>query len=683
MKMRKQSRSKLRFGFPLVFSLIVLISFIPLINRLGFYWDDWPAIWFLHGWGPASFRTGFASDRPLMAWVFMLTTSILGESPLNWQLFAVLMRFVLGLAFWWTLNGLWPDHKPQVAGMVFLFAVYPGFSQQSIAVTYGNGFLVFVVFLCSLGLTVWAFRKPAWFWPLYLLSLLLSALTIFTVEYFFGLELLRPILIWVLLKERFPNPLRRGMWVALYSLPYFCFMAAFAWLRLFVHGTPRAAPILLQELRTDPVAALRGLLPTIVSDFWEVNFRAWYHKPPLPGQPEIFLPYLAIALGAGVVTFLYLMHLAKADQRADRRSASGTGWAAQAIVVGMLAYLVSGWPVWVTQLKISLSFPFDRFTLMTMPGTAILLAGLVGLLWRRNWIGPLALAILVGFSAGTQYLYRLDYVRDWQLQKTFFWQLAWRAPGIVPGSILLTTEFPFHFSSDNSLTAPLNWMYAPQNSSSQMSYLMYDVEMRQEQRASEFLEKEVVEKDYRLTNFKGSTSQAIVFFYNPSRCLMVVDPALDRKLPDKPRYFQEMQSYSRPELILSEADQPAQPPLSIFGLEPVHDRCFYFEKAELARQRQDWQEVADLGNQALRLYSPITAENAMELEPFILGYAHVGNWEKAEELTLQAYQASGDMQSALCRLWRLIQFGLPSSPKQQAACERITSVLKCGWAIRP
>ncbi len=129
-------------SFPLALLILCLISFIPTIYRLGFYWDDWPSIWFYHMWGPSSFREGFAIDRPLLAYVFMLTTPIMGESALSWQLFGVFTRWLTSLALWWTFCGIWPKHKRQASWAVILFTIYPGFSQQYISVTYSNAFLV-------------------------------------------------------------------------------------------------------------------------------------------------------------------------------------------------------------------------------------------------------------------------------------------------------------------------------------------------------------------------------------------------------------------------------------------------------------------------------------------------------------------------------------------------------------
>ena len=132
---------------PIALLILCGISFGPIIHRLGFYWDDWPSIWFLHILGPAGFKEGFAIDRPLLAWVFMITTPILGESTLAWQAFGIFTRWLSAAILYWALMGLWPKRAVQISWVAILFAVYPGFSQQYISVTYSNGFLVLCLFL--------------------------------------------------------------------------------------------------------------------------------------------------------------------------------------------------------------------------------------------------------------------------------------------------------------------------------------------------------------------------------------------------------------------------------------------------------------------------------------------------------------------------------------------------------
>ncbi|MGW8251531.1 MAG: hypothetical protein ACWGO1_12875, partial [Anaerolineales bacterium] len=161
----------------------------------------WPAIWYLHVFGASGFGEVFAVDRPLLGRLFMLTTPLLGTSAIAWQVFGILTRWLSVLAFWWFLRGVWPTNPSQTAWAALLFAVYPGFKQQFISVTYSHIWIIATAFLASLALMAWSFRRRSYFWLLMAGSWILSAYTVFSVEYFFGLELLRPVLLWMLISE--------------------------------------------------------------------------------------------------------------------------------------------------------------------------------------------------------------------------------------------------------------------------------------------------------------------------------------------------------------------------------------------------------------------------------------------------------------------------------------------------
>ncbi len=198
------------FFVPVALFLITVISFAPIIHTLGFYWDDWPSIWYLHFQGAESFHDNFAADRPLFGWIFRLTTSIMGESALAWQIFAIFTRWLTTLGFWWVLQLVWPENKTQVAWTAFLFAIYPSFRQQFIAVTYSNAFLVYFLFFLSFATMILAIKRPRWYWPLMIISILSSGLSMFIAEYFFGLELLRPIVLWFIQKDKVMTPFQKN-----------------------------------------------------------------------------------------------------------------------------------------------------------------------------------------------------------------------------------------------------------------------------------------------------------------------------------------------------------------------------------------------------------------------------------------------------------------------------------------
>jgi hypothetical protein len=285
------------------------------------------------------------------------------------------------------------------------------------------------------------------------------------------------------------------------------------------------------------------------------------------------------------------------------------------------------------------------------------------------------ISLALGLSAGMHFQIGLSYRLDWLEQKDFFWQLAWRAPAIQAGSLIMASNLPFTYDSDNSLTSPLNWIYAPQNASQQLSYLLYDVAERG--LSTDGREDNEIDVTIRMLEFQGSTSQAIAVLYHPQNCLMLVDPGRDGRLPDKPPYFRELLTYSRPELVTPSTRPAFQSVMHLFGTEPEHGWCYYFQKAEFARQLGDWKQVADLADKALELKPEIDGSSAVETLPFIEGYARTERWDQALELTWQAYGARGNISLALCDTWTLIRRETEEDLKGRMAYEQARVLLGC------
>jgi tetratricopeptide (TPR) repeat protein len=352
-------------------------------------------------------------------------------------------------------------------------------------------------------------------------------------------------------------------------------------------------------------------------------------------------------------------------------------WAWQAIGLGVYAFFIASGIIWVTNLHIQLLFPWDRFTLIAMFGACLLVAGMAALIERPAWLSAVLLSGLLALAAGLQFQHRLVYRQEWLAQRNFLWQLAWRAPALEPGTLLMTSELPFLYYSDNSLTAPLNWMYAPENRSTQMPYLLYDVEARLGVELPAIAAGLPIEMRYRATTFSGSTSKAIVLFYDPPRCLKIVDPGVDRFLPVKPLYIREMTPLSQLDRVSDETDRPAAPPESLFGAEPAHAWCYYFEKAELYNQFGEWEQAAAAADQALKITKQFTDKNVSELFAFIEAYAHTGKWKRAVDLSLQAYNIWDKTQYPLCDVWARIQAQTTASAQQQSAVQNVKESLKC------
>ncbi len=662
---------------PLFLLFLAGISFAPLIPWLGLYWDDWPSFWFLHQLGPRGFRQVFASDRPFLGMLFTLSTWLVGERLLGWHLFALLARWLAGVAFWRLMLAIWPDHQRQAAWAAILFMVYPGFSQQPIAVTYSHAWLILAAFLASLEAFVRALRKPAESWPLILLALLLAAFAMFSTEYFYTLELLRPVIAWLILGTTNPQPMQRLRRTVLRWLPFLTLMLLFFIWRVFLHEFPRGEITEPAQLLANPLSALASLAARIGEDVYEAALLAWALPLRRLLQADFRLTtttaFLGIALLAALATGFYLYRLQR--QRQNHEHEAGA-WAKQALPLGALALFVAGGPFWMTNLPIRLEFPFDRFTLAFIPGGSLALVALLEFVPRARLPKIIVIAALAGLAVNFHLDNANRYRMEWNLQKAFFWQLSWRAPSIKPGTALMTAHLPFLTCSDNSLTAPLNWIYASSPPQAELSYLMFDIQARRGNNPPPLEKGQPIRQFYRSLSFNGSTSQALALTFKPPGCLKILDPAYDVNHPNQPHPLDRALPLSDPGNI-AVAAPPAVLPAALFGAQPAPDWCYYFEQAELARQAGNWRRVAELGDQALALQPRLYPVNAPELTPYIGAYAHIGQWQKAIWLSGLAFKTARNTRSMLCEMWARIEAQTAPETARDAALQAVRADLGC------
>jgi tetratricopeptide (TPR) repeat protein len=118
-----------------------------------------------------------------------------------------------------------------------------------------------------------------------------------------------------------------------------------------------------------------------------------------------------------------------------------------------------------------------------------------------------------------------------------------------------------------------------------------------------------------------------------------------------------------------------QPPTALFGSEPSPDWCYFFEKADLARQLGDWEEVIRLWDAATSAgYSP---QNGVELLSFVEAYTQLGNLPMAETLSRQALEKTENLEPTLCTLWKRLESQSTPGPERQEAIQRLHAVLQC------
>jgi hypothetical protein len=114
----------------------------------------------------------------------------------------------------------------------------------------------------------------------------------------------------------------------------------------------------------------------------------------------------------------------------------------------------------------------------------------------------------------------------------------------------------------------------------------------------------------------------------------------------------------------------------IYGSEPAHGWCYYFQKADLARQMGDWETVTQLGDVAFALDD--YPNDPLERFVFIEGYAHTADWEKARGLSMDSYAVSKKITGPLlCKLWDRIAHETESTPEQNVTLDVVQTQLEC------
>lgn len=102
----------------------------------------------------------------------------------------------------------------------------------------------------------------------------------------------------------------------------------------------------------------------------------------------------------------------------------------------------------------------------------------------------------------------------------------------------------------------------------------------------------------------------------------------------------------------------------IFGDEPTHTWCYDYEKAKLALQKNGWEKVIQLGDEAIQNSEyPI---DRVEWIPFLQAYAHIGDAQRLRNTTSRINEYPFLQQQACRTLQKMIQFGLVTDPLIQS-----------------
>jgi len=675
---------------PVLLFVIVFVAYGLFAAQAGIHWDDWVFMWIPAFLGKEGLIKYFSTSRPFWGDLYLSTTTLIGSNILGWQIFALIFRGLAAIALWWALHLAWPKKSRLIFFVTLFIVLYPGFMEHSIVITYGHFSLVFLFFFLSLALMLFGERYPRYYWPALIGGVLCSAINLFTLEYYFGIELVRPLLLWVVVSETRLERINQIKRVGLAYLPYAVVLVLFVLWRIFgFHSQDYGVHL---NANAGILGSLGKMFLQALGAIWTSSVGAWLEIFRIPSAIDFGIGLTILYFIVLLVSFAGLIFYASRlmtleDQTGSLASDKRIVW--QCLIIGAGALITAGIPFYVVGLQVRLDFPADRFTQPFAFGAALILAGLLELIPSLPWRTTVSSA-LVALAIGLQIQYGFAFREDWKLQKAYFWQLFWRAPSIQSGTAILSDNTIFPYTDDDALTLPLNWIYAPENKSGSLHYAQIFFSVNSGNSISLAPGASLV-KTKDVVSFHGSTDSALVLQFTPPSCLHILNPLYDSDLPLSPPSGENYKALSnagipalgrRDEAALSLSNpsliQPSDAvPVALsdlFGPEPPHNWCYYYEKADLARQMGDWTQVARFGDEAFA--ASFRPDDPSEYLPFIEAYARLNRWNDAKQLALSTADTMPILEPALCGLWQRVNLNSSLSAQERNFILNIENRLK-------
>jgi hypothetical protein len=634
----------------LLISITTLVTYGSSIPKLGYYHDDWYLLWSGMARGAQSIIPLFSTDRPFMGVIYSLTYRLLGDNVLNWQIYALAWRLIGGLAFFWILRLIWPEHKYLTTLMAVLFVIYPGFLSQPNANTKQNHLYGFGTALLSMALMLQALQASSkkWQFILSLGSFILTVNYLFIYEYMIGLEGMRLALLgYVLFRQGFKNigallrEILQKWW------PYPLAMAGFLYWRLFIFVGSRNATdqfklagSYLDNLRYMSIR----LIVESLKDFLDTSVFAWFVQPYQLFADALYSTLAwALLITAIVIGLVWLYSfLFNRWWQADNSEEKTPALIKDFLLLGAFTVLCAVFPVVVSGREVDLSDSYKSYGLHPIGGVILLVTAIV-LMFRPNF-RKLILIALIGISVSAQVLNAGNWQKLWETQRQTWWQLTWRAPDLKDDTVVMTyLPEGYLMQQDYEMWGPLNLIYRSKPAEAPA----LEAKVLNTDTAYDVLRRNVLDNLDRDVRIHIDFNNLLLISYpTTASCIHIIDGKLPVYSESESLLTQQIGTYSKVDRIIPTGTAPT-PPYQIFGAEPPRGWCYYYQKASLARQTGDWKEIIKLYDQADAL--GLDAVDKSEYFPFIEAFVNLGRYKEAKALYIRSVKDRVKMRLPLCK----------------------------------
>lgn len=649
----------------LLITFLSLLAYTPLIPFLGFYSDDLFFAYLSHFFGFEGIMKSLIVDRPFNGYLLAFNYFLLGDNVFFWHIYIFFIKLLGGYALFFLLFRIWPKRLSAVTQITLLFLVYPGFLQQPLPLGFQNYITALSIWIISLFFTVEAIKsvKKIKIVVFTFAAIFLQINSFLQVEFFIGMEILRLLIVRHILRNEISLRVFKKSFY--YYIPYILSLILFIIWRIFIFKSTRQTTDIgwvVQTYYLNPIWILK--LPVeVFYSFISTTVLAYF----LPIAINIIrLPLKAsvtsLLLGA-TSAFTIHYYLKQTKERDVQTKKFGKS----VFLIGLFSIFAALIPIIISGRFVRLFNVFDRYTITSIIGVAFLIVGL--LFYKASKTIRNRTIILLVFLSVTSNLMN-DYWHQvvWDKQKDLLWQLYWRSPQIAEKAMLVfyfppvSDEIPFKeiinkvkwyrfYWVDYQIWAPGNLFFNYQESPE----THFRGDFLQDHGIPEKIKNKTVEKiiDRNIEYTKDYKNTVILSSPGDNSCLW----AFDKNIIEYPEYSENLlrsnSIYSDARELTSKHKAASSPPSLIFGKEPAHGWCYYFEKASLARQQKNWSELSKLTAEVLE--KKMIPEDQNEWLPFIESLLIENRYDQAKSLIFSNSRNSLIFRENICSLTKRLK----------------------------
>ena len=623
---------------------LIIISglvYLPNIGQLTYYRDDWTYAYDAHIGGADIYKIKFIIDRPVRGYFFALYHTIFGAQPFPYHIGAYIWRLVGAFGALWLFNILW--HRQRFANfcMALLFLIYPGFLWWPAGIEYqpmiaSAGLQILSIVFTLLAIQSAHTQKRVFLWGVSLFS---GWVALLLVDYAIGMEVFRILCVFLHVSQSNPGlsvSKKIGIASRVSIIPLAVPLLFVFWKVFIFHGERKTTDIAYQLsfVVNAPLETILlwgkylwiSTLSSVILPWWTPLQRY------LSSFDQRYAIY-AYLFAAANMLWLWICYyvISRTDKVNGPNMSSNRGWHAEAIIVGFFGMIFGLLPIVIANRY----FAFNAFSHYGLPASLAAVVFVVGLcrVFTSNFANIVVISLLVGLSTFTHHALVTNVIKEEKTIQEFWWQVYWRAPSLKEGTLLVVNYPALNYGGDVGMVmGPANFMYFPSQvmGGRLVDYALGAVELSDEN----------IQNIIEGTMKKSSQYRSHKAFLNFKNVLVLTQPSIDSCVHVIDNRWSESSSLDTDQIISIlpysdtgriDLENSVPAPLEfIFGSEISYSWCYYYERADLARQQGDWQTVATIGSEAIEAgYVP---KDLVEWLPFIEAYAVIGDATKVEQV---------------------------------------------------